>query len=64
MNIHIVTPFPKMIKSIIESSILAKAEQRECVKYYVYDLFDFSKKCPLLLSVLSLFEAVNLINFL
>ena len=44
MNIHIVTPFPKMIKSIIESSILAKAEQRKCVKYYVYDLFDFSKK--------------------
>ena len=44
MNIHIVTPFPEMIKSIIDSSILAKAQQRECVKYYVYDLFDFSKK--------------------
>ena len=44
MNIHIVTPFPEMIKSIIDCSILGKAQEKGHVKYYVYNLFDFSQK--------------------
>ena len=42
MKIHILTPFPDMINSIIKSSILGKAQERRCVKYFVYNLFDFS----------------------
>ena len=41
MKIHIITPFPDMVNSIIECSILGKAHERGCVEYQVYNLFDF-----------------------
>ena len=41
MKVHIITPFPAMIDSIIDSSILGKASERGCVEYKVYNLFDF-----------------------
>ena len=44
MKVHIITPFPEMVNSIIESSILGKAHERGCIEYQVYNLFDFSGK--------------------
>ena len=44
MKVYIVTPFPDMINSIINSSILAKSQERDCVEYYVYNLFEFANK--------------------
>jgi len=44
MKAHIITPFPEMVSSIIESSILGKARERGCIEYQIYNLFDFSDK--------------------
>ena len=44
MKVHIITPFPEMVKSIINCSILGKAQEKEYVEYYVHNLFDFSEK--------------------
>ena len=44
MKVYIITPFPDMINSIINSSILAKSQERDCVEYYVYNLFEFASK--------------------
>ena len=44
MNVHIITPFPDMINSIINCSILAKSQQKGYVVYHVYNLFDFAEK--------------------
>ena len=41
MKVHIITPFPEMIESIINCSILAKSQEKGHVKYYTYNLFDF-----------------------
>jgi len=76
MNIHIVTPFPEMVKSIINCSILDKARQKEHVEYHVYNLFDFSGKSAnkriddypfgggsgMILKPEPIFEVFNLIN--
>ena len=43
MNVHIITPFPEMVESIIKCSILGKAEKKGYVKYRIYNLFDFSE---------------------
>ena len=43
MNVHIMTPFPDMVNSIIGSSILSKAKLKGHVNYKVYNLFDFLK---------------------
>ena len=43
MKVHIITPFPEMVKSIINSSILAKSQQKGYVEYHLYNLFDFVK---------------------
>ena len=41
MKVHIITPFPDMVNSIIGCSILGKAHERGCVEYQIYNLFDF-----------------------
>ncbi len=41
MNVHIITPFPDMIKSIVDCSILYKAQEKKYVKYHIYNLFEF-----------------------
>ena len=76
MKVYIVTPFPDMINSIINSSILAKSQERDCVEYYVYNLFDFANKSTnkriddypfgggagMILKPEPIFEVFNLIN--
>ena len=44
MKVHIITPFPDMVKSIVNCSILGKAQEKGHVKYHIYNLFDFSEK--------------------
>ena len=41
MRVHIITPFPDMVNSIIGCSILGKAHERACIEYQIYNLFDF-----------------------
>ena len=43
MKVHIITPFPEMVKSIINCSILAKSQQKGYVEFYTYNLFDFAE---------------------
>tara|TARA_Y100000814_G_scaffold118465_1_gene84818 strand:- start:1521 stop:2231 length:711 start_codon:yes stop_codon:yes gene_type:complete len=43
MKVHIITPFPEMVESIINCSILAKSQQKGYVEYYTYNLFDFAE---------------------
>ena len=76
MNVHIITPFPDMIKSIIDCSILYKAQEKKHVKYHVYNLFEFCKKSTnkriddypfgggsgMILKPEPIFEAFNLIK--
>ena len=38
MKVHIITPFPEMVNSIIECSILGKAHERGCVEYQIHKL--------------------------
>ena len=76
MNVYIITPFPDMIKSIIDCSILYKAQEKKHVKYHVYNLFEFCKKSTnkriddypfgggsgMILKPEPIFEAFNLIK--
>ena len=39
MNIHFLTPFPKMVDSIIGESILARAQSKGYVNYNIHNLF-------------------------
>ena len=38
----IITPFKKVVESYINDSILLKAQSKNVVKFYIYDLFKFS----------------------
>ena len=76
MNVHIITPFPDMIKSIIDCSILCKAQEKNYVKYHIYNLFEFCKNSTnkriddypfgggsgMILKPEPIFEAFNLIK--
>ena len=44
MKVHIITPFPEMVKSIVNCSILGKAQEKGYVKYHIYNLFDYLEK--------------------
>ena len=41
MKVYIITPFPKIITSVLGESMLAKAEEREKVEYHILNLFEF-----------------------
>ena len=41
LNINVITPFPKMFDSIINSSILLKGKQKEIISYNIINLFDY-----------------------
>ena len=41
MDIHFLTPFPEMINSILNESILSRSASKGIVKYNIYNLFDF-----------------------
>jgi len=42
MNIHFLTPFPKMVYSIISESILGRGASKGYVKYNIHNLFDYA----------------------
>ena len=42
MNVHFLTPFPKMVDSIISESILSRARSKGFVNYSIYNLFDYT----------------------
>ena len=42
MNVHFLTPFPKMVDSIIGESILARAQSKGYVNYDIHNLFDYA----------------------
>ncbi|ROL61323.1 tRNA (guanosine(37)-N1)-methyltransferase TrmD [Bacteroidetes/Chlorobi group bacterium ChocPot_Mid] len=42
MRIDIITAFPEMIKSVLETSILKIANEKSLVKYFVHNLHDFA----------------------
>ena len=42
MNVHFLTPFPKMVDSIIGESILARAQSKGYVNYNIHNLFDYA----------------------
>jgi len=41
INIHFVTPFKNMVEAVTGESILRIAEQKELVRYFIWDLFEF-----------------------
>ena len=41
LNINVITPFPEMFDSIINSSILLKGKQKEIISYNIINLFDY-----------------------
>ena len=43
MNIHFLTPFPKMVDSIISESILGRGASKGLVNYNIYNLFDYAE---------------------
>lgn len=42
MNIHFLTPFPKMVDSIVSESILGRAASKGYVNYNIHNLFDYA----------------------
>ena len=42
MKVHFLTPFPKMVDSIITESILGRAQSKGYVNYDIHNLFDFA----------------------
>ena len=42
MDIHFLTPFPEMINSILNESILSRSASKGIVKYNIYNLFDYA----------------------
>ncbi len=42
MNIHFLTPFPKMVNSIISESILGRGQSKGYVNYNIHNLFDYA----------------------
>ena len=42
MNVHFLTPFPKMVDSIIGESILGRAQSKGYVNYNIHNLFDYA----------------------
>ena len=41
MKVYIITPFPKIISSVLGTTMLAKAEERGKVEYHILNLFEF-----------------------
>ena len=41
LKIYIISPFPDMLNSILDESMLKKAVEREQVEYNIINLFDF-----------------------
>ena len=42
MNIHFITPFPNVINSVMENSMIKKAQDSGLIDYKVYNLFEYA----------------------
>ena len=42
MNIHFITPFPNVINSVMENSMIKKAQDSGLISYKVYNLFEYA----------------------
>ena len=42
MKIHFLTPFPKMVDSIVSESILGRGQSKGYVNYNIHNLFDYA----------------------
>ena len=42
LRIDILTPFPKMVKSVVGESIIGRSKKKGLVDFHIHNLFDFS----------------------
>ena len=42
MNIHFITPFPNVINSVMENSMIKKAQDSGLISYKIYNLFEYA----------------------
>ena len=42
MNIHLISPFDKIAKVVLNESILSRAEKKNIVRYNFYNLFEYA----------------------
>ena len=40
-QVYLITPFPDMVRAVISASIMGRSENKELVKFYIKNLFDF-----------------------